>query len=165
MKCEKCGENEANIHMKNIFNGNITEYHVCDSCAKKTKDSIEGFDLSFNSLLEGLIKENVENKTVLKEKKCSKCNMTYSEFKRNGRLGCDNCYTTFRPEISAMLNKLNGTTKHIGKRPKYNMNIIKESTNVPTVDSLKSDMEKAIKEENFELAATIRDEIKKLQDV
>ena len=33
MLCEKCGKNEANVYIKNIVNGKVTEQHLCSACA------------------------------------------------------------------------------------------------------------------------------------
>ena len=35
MKCQKCGANNANTHVKTVFNGEIKEYDLCSECAKK----------------------------------------------------------------------------------------------------------------------------------
>ena len=35
MKCQKCGVNNANTHVKSIINGEIKEYDLCSECAKK----------------------------------------------------------------------------------------------------------------------------------
>ena len=35
MKCQKCGANNANTHVKTIINGEIKEYDLCSECAKK----------------------------------------------------------------------------------------------------------------------------------
>ncbi len=43
MKCEKCGNNEANFHYESNVNGERTEYNLCTECAKA-----EGFGQMFN---------------------------------------------------------------------------------------------------------------------
>ncbi|NCC68127.1 MAG: hypothetical protein EOM14_08040 [Clostridia bacterium] len=35
MKCEKCGNNEATFHYQSNINGEVTEYHYCTECAEK----------------------------------------------------------------------------------------------------------------------------------
>ena len=35
MKCQKCGVNNANTHVKSIINGEIKEYDLSSECAKK----------------------------------------------------------------------------------------------------------------------------------
>ena len=35
MKCQKCGANNANTHVKTIINGEFREYDLCSECAHK----------------------------------------------------------------------------------------------------------------------------------
>ena len=35
MKCQKCGANNANTHVKTIINGEFKEYDLCSECAHK----------------------------------------------------------------------------------------------------------------------------------
>lgn len=37
MKCQSCGNFEANFHYKSNINGEITERHLCQECAQKTE--------------------------------------------------------------------------------------------------------------------------------
>ena len=46
MLCGDCGKNEATIHFTKIVNGDVTELHLCEECAKKYKEF--DFDTSFS---------------------------------------------------------------------------------------------------------------------
>ncbi len=52
------------------------------------------------------------------EKYCEHCKTTLSDFYRTGMLGCPYCYRAFAKELPAVLIKLQGTDRHVGKRPK-----------------------------------------------
>lgn len=39
MNCEKCGNNEATFHYRSIINGEKQEYHFCSDCAKEESSS------------------------------------------------------------------------------------------------------------------------------
>lgn len=163
MKCEKCGKNEANIHMKNIFNGNIVEYHICDSCAKENNLFGEIGGICIESILKGFTgatESEREAEKLKDEKRCPQCSTSYSDFKSGGRLGCDSCYETFREELRTMLEKMNKSSKHIGKVPSRLKEDVKKRL---SEDRLKREMEAAVKKEDFEHAAELRDKIKKLQ--
>jgi len=41
MKCQKCGKNEVNFHYTANINGNVTEKHLCSSCAAESGYDIE----------------------------------------------------------------------------------------------------------------------------
>ena len=110
--------------------------------------------------------------------KCKNCGMTYDEFIKTGMFGCENCYDTFRNPINSLLKNLHGTSKHIGRGYKNNIktsNInIKNSEKISEktkevskeeikIEELNRQLEKAIKEERYEDAAKIRDQIKEMK--
>ncbi|HVP35737.1 MAG TPA: UvrB/UvrC motif-containing protein, partial [Terriglobales bacterium] len=94
-----------------------------------------------------------------KEPKCPSCGMTLSQFAQRGRLGCGSCYRTFRVQLKDLLRKIHGSDRHRGKIPNLpgiQMECLKEER------KLQEELKKAIDEENFEMAASIRDKIKNL---
>lgn len=54
MKCQKCGANNANTHVKTVINGEIKEYDLCSECAKKMgyTNIFGNFEDEFSGLLE-----------------------------------------------------------------------------------------------------------------
>lgn len=52
------------------------------------------------------------------EKYCEHCKTTLSEFYETGMLGCPYCYLAFAKELPVVLKKIQGTDRHVGKRPK-----------------------------------------------
>ena len=53
MKCQKCGANNANTHVKTVINGEIKEYDLCSECAKKMgyTNIFGNFEDEFSELL------------------------------------------------------------------------------------------------------------------
>ena len=53
MKCQKCGANNANTHVKTIINGEFKEYDLCSECAHKLgyTNVFADMDNDFSSLL------------------------------------------------------------------------------------------------------------------
>lgn len=129
---------------------------------------------------------------VPKISKCPKCGLTFEEFAESGRLGCGECYTAFGNKIDSVLRNLHGTSKHKGRAPKNILNSSKNTmgddgskksekinlahnpanVDIPKkivnekqnkIDELNKELQLAIKEERYEDAAKIRDEIKGLQ--
>ena len=177
MLCQNCGKNEANIRYTQIINGVKKEVHLCSECAKKMgMDSMEMPDLfNFNSFLGDFFNDYMEEELLpsfqTSEVKCKNCNMTYNDFIKTGMFGCSNCYETFTNPIDSLLKNLHGTAKHIGRIPKnekaqikLNKKTNKEEKNVKEdkLSKLQKDLDKAIKEERYEDAAKIRDEIKEM---
>lgn len=124
--------------------------------------------------------------------KCDTCGMTYDEFLNLGKFGCENCYNTFAYKIEPTLKRLHGSTEYLGKRKEAETKIEKleievkneglneisdkkasvakvkdktkkELTKEEKVTELKNKLKELIKEENYEEAAKVRDEIKNLE--
>lgn len=101
------------------------------------------------------------------DKGCPNCGCTLQEINQKGKVGCSNCYVHYKDVLEPLLNKLHGSTKHVGKRPseekepKVKKKIRKPKINVK---ELEEKLKEAIKKEDYEEAAKLRDEIKKLQE-
>lgn len=109
------------------------------------------------SLINNLIKEKEGIKTNIKT--CSLCGFTMNDIANTSRVGCAECYTCFRKELEPFILSFHQAGKHLGKSPKSFIKPIKEED----IGVLKKEMEAAIKVENYELAAILRDKIKKLE--
>lgn len=163
MLCDVCKEKIANVHFTKIINGEIDEQHLCESCAKKHN---EGFDFdssyNFNKFFSGLF-DNLEEEVPKEqaELQCSSCGLTFNEFKKAGKFGCPQCYSEFKEGIVSMLKGIHGHETHKGKIPQ------KAHTNVGInreIEELRRKLEEAVKKEEFEEAAIIRDEIKNAKE-
>jgi len=89
--------------------------------------------------------------------KCPNCKMTYADFKKIGRLGCGECYVTFKKYLGPLLKRIHGSSQHIGKSPSKVTRVLKEKIDL---QELRLKLQKAIENEAFEEAARIRDQIK-----
>ena len=102
--------------------------------------------------------------------------LLHINFSGTPKLGCEDCYEIFSNRIDPILKNIHGGNRHIGRgilqnRNRRIENISKpvQTKNVETksednkLDELKNDLKKAIKEERYEDAAKLRDEIKKLE--
>lgn len=160
MLCQSCEKNNATIHFTKIINGNIEEMHLCDSCAKKNNDLDFEFPFSFQKIFTGLIGTMQEGKQEIKNISCPKCGLTYKKFMEIGKFGCAECYKAFKEDVDALLRGIHGHNEHKGKIPKkINSKISQENK----IESLRADLEESIIKEDFERAAFLRDEIKKLK--
>lgn len=169
MICQECNERPATFHFTKVVNGEKTEVHVCEYCAKEKGDmmfSNSGF--SVNNLLSGLL--NIDSTLANKSHtlfhnhnvlQCNQCKMTYSQFTKIGRFGCSNCYKTFKEQLNPLLRRVHsGNTAHAGKVPKR----IGGTAHLrKKVAQLKEQLRELISLEEFEKAAEIRDEIRYLE--
>ena len=159
MLCQNCQKNEANMHMKRIINGSATEVHLCSDCARSLGygDSFGSFGLGFSDLLSDLLGRSEKTLSGSSTLRCSLCGKSFSDIAESGRVGCAECYVTFYDKLLPTLRKIHGKTTHQGKAP-MNFAEIKQEPRV-NVDDLKNQLKAAIEREDFELAATLRDEI------
>ena len=184
MKCQNCGENEANVRYTQIINGVKKELALCDECSKKL--GIQSLDfnipINFSSFLGDFIDDTEDflpSFTQSKSIKCDNCGMTYEEFLDKGKFGCSNCYDVFENKIDNVLKNIHGTCNHIGR--KYNQTVLEDEKqsmqeneieqdinsdldNKHKIEKLKQDLKVAIQKELYEDAARIRDEIKKIEN-
>ncbi len=155
MLCDRCKQNVAsNFYTQNI-NGKIYKYYLCNECAKKlTHINFFLDDILGNLISSSSNKANYQNTN----NQCHKCGTTFNDIIKNGKLGCDNCYIKFRDMLLPSIKKLHINTKHIGNVP-----LSVSSSNSSKISTLQTQLEIAIKNQEFEIAAKIRDEIKELK--
>ena len=163
MMCQNCNKNPATVILRRNINGHESEYHLCNKCAEQVKNEIS-FEKLFQGFLDAFLSceqqsDLLQKSTTQTALKCSKCGFTYDDFKKTGKLGCNECYRTFRGELLSVLENMQGSTKHNGKVPKK----ICLSPDEKKLITLKLKLKKAIKYEEYEQAADIRDEIKVLE--
>jgi protein arginine kinase activator len=92
--------------------------------------------------------------------KCPKCGLTYSDFKKIGRLGCGDCYITFKKYLGPLLKRIHGSSQHVGKSPLKVTKVLKKKIDL---QELRNRLQKLIEQEAFEEAAKLRDQIKELE--
>lgn len=170
MECQECHQNPASLHFTKIINGQKTETHLCEQCAREKGEFMSGAGgFSISNLLSGLlnfdypITNNPTNNPFgnISTLQCNQCGMTFEQFSKVGRFGCSNCYETFSSKIDPILRRVHsGNTTHEGKIPKRiggTLHITKE------ILELKEQLQKSIQNEEFEKAAELRDNIRSLE--
>ncbi|HYF00456.1 MAG TPA: UvrB/UvrC motif-containing protein [Planctomycetota bacterium] len=159
MNCEKCHKNHATYHLTAIENGVKKEAHLCEECARQTGVNFK-FNFSISDILGSLMEAPPKGSSKSSQVRCPECGITYSEFKSKARLGCAHDYEVFKGELLRLLEKIHGSTSHVGKTPSTaDVQVRKEHE----LMRLKRDLEAVVKSEDFEKAAQIRDRIRTLE--
>ena len=164
MQCQVCGKRPAVVHFTEIVNNKKSEVHVCEKCAEERgyHTPLVKSKFSVGDLLAGMVDQTgASEEAKVGRVQCPRCHMVYSAFKETGRLGCSECYTTFRAQLRPLLRRIHGSTKHEGKSP------IRDSARVALrreIQKLHEDMQKAIDKEEFETAARLRDQIRTIEE-
>ena len=162
MLCDVCKKNPATVHLTEIIDEQMNELHLCEDCARHKSAAMEQ-QFGLSDLLAGMAdfenpNKDEENVAV----KCPNCNLTYADFKKIGRLGCGECYSAFRKYLAPLLKRIHGSNQHVGKAPLKDKIITKSGKKKTDLEGLKSQLQKAIQKEDFEEAARLRDQIKKI---
>ena len=94
--------------------------------------------------------------------RCSFCASTLRDFRQSGRLGCPYCYTAFEASLRELLRKVHGSAQHVGRGYDATPTALEPSP-AASADRLRERLERAIRNEEFELAASLRDQLRALE--
>ncbi len=160
MLCQVCNKRIATVEIINVINGVKTELHLCEQCAKEAALNATQLDLA--ALIDQLF--NIEGTGISHQSDvgqvCPVCGTTLEEFTASGKLGCDKCYEVFEEVLEPVIKRLHGTTMHTGKlstRGGREVEIKRE------ISDIQKQLDEAVKNEEYELAAQYRDLIKLLK--
>ncbi len=143
MLCQHCHQRQANTFISRTVGGQTTQLHLCSVCAKELafdKMSLLGFDLP---------------KAKPARRACPTCGATLDHIASTGMIGCPDCYCFYEKELMPAITRSHGTAVHVDQAPPAPQKSEREE--------LEEQLRAAITEENFELAATLRDRIKALK--
>jgi protein arginine kinase activator len=160
MKCQKCSK-PATYHITDIERGQPLEYHFCDEHAREHLDPARETteSLAMGKLAEGLIKGR--ETSAADKQSCPLCQISFLEFRNSGRLGCPHDYEVFRDELMPLLENIHDETRHSGKVPRRGGP--QGSQRQSSLMQKRNELKRAIAAEDYETAARIRDEIKRLE--
>ena len=175
-KCFFCNQlGPTPFHVTEIDNGNAQSVDLCVRCAKEYMASIgpkpqspsppptpEGIDLTHVTTPEQLLEIlTAKEETNFKMEPCV-CGMSAEEFDQYGRFGCPQCYEHFHEFLEKIVIPYHNASEHVGKIPKRQAD--HEATSDPheKLKLLKLRLAKAIELEEYEKAAILNEEVKKL---
>lgn len=156
--CDECGINPANIHLTQLMQDETQVFHLCEECARK-----KGISVSINGDVQ-LTGEELQGQDAAskEDKTCPVCGLKMSEFRAKGWLGCSSCYVAFENEINDLLVQVHGSSIHKGKRYAK----AEDGNGVTSkIKRLRCELAVAVKNEEFEQAAILRDAIQSLKQL
>lgn len=157
MKCQICGKEQATIRYYENINGKKQEMHLCAHCAQKSGL----YTANLFSPIFATIPSFIEPERDV----CQSCGYPFVEYTRTGMLGCTDCYESFSDRLDDILLNIQGKNRHVDLEKKVNQheNVSdKKESKAGKIEKLREKIQVLIKEENYEEAAKVRDEIKKL---
>lgn len=112
--------------------------------------------------------------------RCAGCGTTYASFKESGLLGCPACYDAFADRLGPLIERAHeGACHHVGKFPRRALKDIRAMGDAERVETLLGDIRereerlesirrslaKAVRDEDYERAAMLRDELARIGDL
>lgn len=153
MKCDVC-DSEATVFLTQIINGQMTTVNLCDACSKAKGVTDEtGFGLA-----EAFLSQT--QAPITAETSCPACGFTAAQLKKIGRMGCPECYGTFREGLEGLLKSMHKGSRHVGKVPHR---IVTQNELVGSIGHLREELANAVRDERYEDAARLKTEIDTLQ--
>jgi protein arginine kinase activator len=190
MKCDHCDQ-EATVHEVLRKGGQTVEKHLCEQCARKQGMAVQQVPIS-ELIHKYVLSQPTSEARAAATKTCQACGTTYAEFKQSGLLGCPDCYGVFEPSLGPLLERTHeGGTHHVGKSPSRRapadaspraaaatpaaQPAVMTAPAVPKAQPrsdaaqraqrillLQKQLEEAVKAEQYERAAALRDQIRTL---
>jgi protein arginine kinase activator len=138
--------------------------HLCEDCAdhKGITSSGKSSELSVSHLLANVIEANGSAKKIRSKKICPQCGLTLRELKSKTKVGCNECFSTFAAEIRSVIHESFGKVQHRGKYPKR---VQSYKRYLLDIQDLKKKLQKAVRSEDYEKAAELRDRIQELKSL
>ncbi|MBC2603316.1 UvrB/UvrC motif-containing protein [Puniceicoccus vermicola] len=146
---------DPKIFLTKIIGGKVFTSVVDKADAEDSILKAPGYSL----IADGENLGRVKNRITIE---CPACGCSKEKFEETGRFGCPECYKAFGPFLSPVLRKMHKGLRHVGKIPRRRLSppVIEERVRLLTLD-----LEQAVKIENYEGAAELRDEIRSLQSL
>ena len=158
MLCDVCKCNDATVFLTQILEGKMHKVNLCEACSKE-KGVQDPTSFALADLLLGLgATDEIEKGGSIQ--KCAMCGFSHADLKKTGRLGCSECYVTFAEGMGSLLKAMHKGTEHVGKLPERAQRSIALSHRMR---ALTENLQKAVADENYETAASLRNQIKQLE--
>lgn len=161
MICSQCQERDAVVHLTQIVDNAVAQVHLCEKCAAER--GIETSGSAPSNPLGQFLQAAQQAAAVLPgdAARCSYCGTSIRDFRASGRLGCARCYGAFEHSLKDLLRRVHGSATHVGRG--YDVGAEPALERDATLAELRSRLDDAIRTEEFELAATLRDQIRTLE--
>lgn len=161
MLCDVCKERDGVVQVTKMENNSVTLENLCEKCAAargiETSGTMPKHPLS--DFLSGVQQQMGSSQAEVA--RCAFCSTALREFRNSGRLGCAHCYGTFEQSLRELLRKIHGNSRHVGRRYEPPAPALLERSS--TLGELRERLRRAVETEQFELAASIRDQIRGLE--
>ena len=160
MYCDECHIRPVAVKIQIAGQGQAVERALCQQCGQKY-GAFQSAPLAAPwpfALLNGMMAPAPLSPTLPGPTRCLRFGYPFIQFQQTGMLGCPECYTSFRPQMEIILRRSQGgSVRHGGKTPTRGGGTHKLRC---LIEALRVDLEQAVKDQRFEDAVRLRDEIR-----
>ncbi len=162
MICQKCHKNIATIRYAEVIEGKVSERMICPACHQRMEqESRSGFEIAGAAPSPKRMAATRASDVRMTEKFCPACGAQRSDVLKEGKVGCGDCYASFRDDIAQVLHGMHISLQHKGKT--LHLNDLREQLR-QDLRSSRGLLRSALKTENYEDAAVLRDRIRELEE-
>jgi protein arginine kinase activator len=191
MKCSRCGQPlrpEEATHEVIVTGGKPVDVYLCESCAREAAAAIQQ-----HAVVKQVVVAAIQTGPAGRAAEaggarpvCPHCRTTFNQFKHDGVLGCPMCYEAFEPALGPLIERAHeGGTHHVGKVPRRSAalraaaaagelgrveaapargaSILSPQERLQRSLALNKQLQEAVAAEQYERAAKLRDEIRRLE--
>ncbi len=164
MFCDECHKNIASVFITQIENSTVVKKRLCEDCARQMMMPGSAFEFMAMIPQAGALELGFDNPEIEDLKGdiliCGNCGTTLSDLRETGKLGCAQCYEAFSEPLSRMFVEVQYGDLHVGRIPNRCSPSVQMRRRLA---DLKNRLRELVEQEDFEVAAEVRDEIKSLE--
>lgn len=163
MLCQRCHKSLATMRYAEVVDGKVSEQHLCADCmARQQAEGAPGFELSGRAPTPDMRQIAVGvSPSAVAQRTCKSCGIAWQDVLDSGRVGCSVCYESFDDPLEPLLRGMHFALRHRGKVPHRDDAREQKRADLKTKRAL---LRSALKTENYEEAASLRDEIRSLEE-
>ncbi len=158
--CDLCGKGEGTMRVRQLDkDGRATEIMICGECARlRGLGEVEKLKANVAEIITDLKTRIDEGDAKLI---CQTCGLSYADFKKQGRLGCAECYTSFHDQLLPLIRRIHDAVQHVGRTASGGR---KQAQLKMNLQKLRDALSGAIQDEDYEKAAALRDQLKRTEE-
>jgi protein arginine kinase activator len=188
--CSKCEMHPATVKVVKLQHGSAKQIWLCTSCAAEESpysalnppSSLPGAPKTLEDVLAGLFGKGTGEAAArpgATDLICRNCGLPYEAYKSSLLLGCPVCYDSFADQLRIDLRKFHGSVQHRG-RPLVRAQGALSPPETPvaalpgpggrntldleqSLDKLRRQLREAVDEEDYRLAAELKNRIRALE--
>ena len=180
MKCQKCGQAIATVHVLQINDSGSHSLRLCPACAGRLRGAFarSGWDglppdeepvprpnetgsqqMELGAILGHFFSPQIAGESGDEGAVCPSCGFQLERLSREARLGCASCYTSFRRRLRPVIQRFHRHLSHLGRVPSGAVGDLSQNAELAR---MRVALERAIATEDFEEAARLRDRVRAL---